>query len=138
MALVVCLSSSAAVAADIDIAALPPGCLEPWQRVLTLASTLAAPVQAQGGTFTVVASGPDAVARAGFVVFPDVDAGVAPAALPGIPDDLVADGEVDIVETPFEVVVVLRTVEGQDLLATLVDGAAVDAPARTNRSVIET
>jgi hypothetical protein len=123
-AFVSCLWSSAGLAADIDIAALPPGCLEPWQRVLTLASTLVAPVQAQGGTFTVVASGPDAVARAGFVVFPDVDVGAAPAAVQGIPDDLVADGEVDIVETPFEVVVVLRPVEGLDLLGSLVDGAA--------------
>ncbi|MBM4283186.1 MAG: hypothetical protein FJ137_21375 [Deltaproteobacteria bacterium] len=103
--------------ADVAVAVLPPGCADPWQRVLLLAGALAEPLNRRGGGLAVQASGPAAVAGAGIVALP-VDAAAGP--LPTLPASWQADGDVEILETPFERIVVLQPLPGVDLLGELV------------------
>jgi hypothetical protein len=116
--------SGAARAVDVALDVVPPGCVDPWQRVLTLSSTLAEPIARRGGSFSVVASAPDARAAADVVVFPDADDDGATTPVATIPADLVAAGEVDVLETPFERIVVVEPLASVDLLGMIADAAA--------------
>jgi hypothetical protein len=126
-------SSSAAAAGDsdgavggvVELAALPPGCLEPFQRVLLLPTLVAEPLARRGGRFAVVASGPDALAAPDVVAFPD--AGGGPVAR--LPAAWTPEDAVDVLETPFERIVVVEPLPDLDLLA-LVEQLARDSGGR--------
>jgi hypothetical protein len=122
-ALCVVASAGAARAVDVDVAVVPPGCADPWQRVLTLAATLAEPIGRRGGSFVVTASAPDARAAADVVVFPEADDAGVTRPVAAIPADLVADGDIDVLETPFERIVVVDPLDGVDLLGLIADAA---------------
>jgi hypothetical protein len=125
VALVVLLSAALggpARAVDIDIAVVPPGCADPWQRVLVLAGTLGASIGRRGGSLGVDASAPVALADAARVVFPDGVDGSIPLA--AIPETLRPDGDVEILETPFERIVVVQPLAGFDLLGEIEAAAA--------------
>lgn len=126
---VLCASVEAGpvAAQTLDLAVLPPGCLEPWQRVLLLPTLVQAALEAQGASASIAQSGLDALSEGGHLYFPRGEAEAD--ALWQRPSGLADLGRAEVIETPFERIYVEAPLAGLDLLA-LVESVAAQDPGR--------